>query len=249
VKRTAGFTLIEVIVALALLGLLTVGAYTVAVGTMKAKIRINEASAVYTAGPTILDIVERDIRGAYLHGVRDLKALKAIRQSLGGAECTLLDLVTTTRSRTSQRVEDRDVRADVTEVGYRLRRSDLFADYLELYRREQFFFDDDLAHGGDYYLVYDRVKSFTVDFFEARGEEETVSSIARDEGKETWDSEDAKAFPQAARITVELGPPAEVSDDPSGDERTFRFVRWVMFPTAYDRKPPEDPEAPGGGKK
>ncbi|MCU0727785.1 MAG: prepilin-type N-terminal cleavage/methylation domain-containing protein, partial [Planctomycetes bacterium] len=90
-RRNSGFTLLEIMVALALLGLLTVGAYTVAVGTMKAKTRIDEAAAVYTAGPQILDLVERDLRGAYLHGVKDLKALKAIRQSLGGAECSLLD--------------------------------------------------------------------------------------------------------------------------------------------------------------
>ncbi|MCU0727534.1 MAG: hypothetical protein MUE73_17390, partial [Planctomycetes bacterium] len=103
--------------------------------------------------------------------------------------------------------------------------------------------------GGDYYLVYDRVKSFTVDFYEAPGEEETVSSIARDEGKETWDSEEAKALPRAARVTVELGPPAEVSDDPSTDERTFRFVRWVLFPTAYDRAPAPKEDPPGSGDK
>ncbi len=248
IRRQRGFTLVEVVVAITLLSLLLVGVYTVAVGTMKAKRRIDQSAAIYTAGPAILDLVERDFRSAYFYGVKDMKALKAQRESVSGTECTILDLVTTVRSRNAVEVEDREVRADVTEIGYRLRGSDDNPGCLELYRREQFFFDDDLLRGGDYYLVYDRVKSFTVDFFEQEEQEGSVtSSIAQEEGKETWDTVDAKAMPRAARITLELPAPPELSGDPEAEAKIYKFVRWVLFPTADDRAPKEDAEGNGKG--
>ena len=81
-----GFTLIEVIVGIALLAAFMSGVYTVAIGSMKAKRKIQEMSAVFTAGPAILDLIERDIRGAYISGVKDFKAFKAQRQIVGDEE-------------------------------------------------------------------------------------------------------------------------------------------------------------------
>jgi prepilin-type N-terminal cleavage/methylation domain-containing protein len=244
--RRAGFTLVEVLVGITLLAVFLTGVYTVAIGTLRAKQRIDETAAIYTAGPEILDLIDRDLRGAYFHGVAEMKAMKAQRTSVGGTEVTIIDFVTTTNSKISREVDDREVRSDVTEIGYRLRRNDDFPGLLELYRREQFFFDDDLLKGGDYYLVYDRVRSLTLDFFERPEDDATASSIAADEGKEEWDSEDQKGLPRAVRIVLELGPPAELTSDLENDERFYRFVRWVMLPTSFDREPPgADDSGPG----
>jgi len=245
--RRAGFTLVEILVAITLLAVFLSGVYTVAIGTLQAKRMIDETSAVYTAGPEILDLIDRDLRGAYYHGVADLKAMKAQRTSVGGVEVTILDLITTSNSTITKEVDDREVRSDVTEVGYRLRQNDDFPGLLELYRREQFFFDDDPLKGGDYHKVYDRVRLLVIDFFEQQTEGETTSSISKEDGKETWDSEDAGGLPRAARITLELAPLPKVGLEEESDERFYRFVRWVMMPNAFDREPSGDDDTGPGG--
>jgi prepilin-type N-terminal cleavage/methylation domain-containing protein len=242
-----GFTVVEIMVGITLLAVLLTGVYTVAIGTLQAKRVIDETSAIYTAGPEILDLLDRDLRGAYYYGVADGKAMKAQRTNVGGTEVTIIDLITTSDSKITKEVDDREVRSDVTEIGYRLRRNDDFPGLLELYRREQFFFDDDPLKGGDYYLVYDRVRSIVIDFFEHEKEGETTSSIAKDEGKEDWDSEDDGGLPRAVRITIELAAPEKAGEPDEGDERYYRFVRWVLLPNAFDRMPAGgDDTGPGG---
>ena len=125
-RRERGFTLIEILVGLTLLLLFVTGIYTVAIGTLEARRRIDESAAIYTAGPKLLDLIEADLRGAYVAGVQDLESFKATRESVSGVEVTHLDLVTTTNSKGFIDVDDRQVRSDVTEVGYRLRRNDDF---------------------------------------------------------------------------------------------------------------------------
>jgi type II secretion system protein J len=246
--RARGFTLIEVLVGIALLSAFLGGVYTVAIGTLQAKKKIQELAAVYTAGPKILDIVDRDIRFTYIYGVKDLKALKAQRQTVGGRDATILDFVTTANSKGTLEVDDRVVRSDVTEVGFRLRESDEFPGLLELYRREQFFFDDEPKKGGQYFLVYDRVRSFRIDFFEKPDEGETSSSLAEDEGLEEWDSEEKEGLPHAVKITLVLGTPPELGTNVEEDEREFLFVRWVLLPTGYDEVPEAEPGGDGDGQ-
>lgn len=253
VHRTPGFTLIELMVGITLLAVFLSGVYTVAIGTLQAKRMIDETASIYTAGPEILDLLDRDFRGAYFHGVKDMKAMKAQRTSISGTEVTILDLITTTNSKITKEVDDREVRSDITEIGYRLRRNEQFSGLMELYRREQFFFDGEPLKGGDYYLVYDRVKSLTMDFFEQEEEGKTTSSISSEEGKETWDSEEAEGLPRAVRIILELAPPVELGADMETDERFYRFERWVMLPNAFDKQPAgaddTGPPNPGNGDR
>jgi prepilin-type N-terminal cleavage/methylation domain-containing protein len=245
-RREAGLTLIEVLVGLVLLSSFIAGIYTVVIGTMQARKKIQEISAVYTAGSEILDIIERDLRGAYFHGVKDGNAFAAKMDSVNGEKCSVVDLVTTTNSKNFVEVDGEYVRSDITEVGYRMKESDDFAGFAELYRREQPFFDEDPLKGGEYYLVYDRVLSMYMEFFEKPDDESSSTTIAAEEtGEEDWDAAEKKALPYAARITLVLGAPPELAQNPGEDERRRTFVRWVLFPTAYDEEPKQDDQGPG----
>ena len=240
-----GLTLIEILVGLVLLSSFIAGIYTVAIGTMQARKKIQEVSAVYTAGSEILDLIEKDLRGAYIHGVKDKKAFAARMNTVNGEKCTVVDLVTTTNSKNYVEVGGEFVRSDVTEVGYRMKESDDFAGFAELYRREQPFFDDDPLKGGEYYLVYDRVVSMYMEFFEKPDEDSSSSSSAAEEtGEEEWESDAEKGLPFAARITLVLGDPAELADNPEKSDRRRKFIRWVIFPTAYDEEPKRDDKGP-----
>jgi len=80
-----------------------------------------------------------------------------------------------------------------------------------------------------------------VEFFEKPEEDtSTTSSASDEEGEEEWDSAEKKALPYACRITLILGAPPELADNPEEDETRHKFVRWVMFPTAYDDQPKQD---------
>jgi prepilin-type N-terminal cleavage/methylation domain-containing protein len=242
-RSTAGFTLVEILVGLVLLSAFLTGIYTVVIGTMVAKRTIEESAAVYTAGPEILDLIERDLRAAYTYDVKDGKAFKAQQVSVGGKNVTTLDMITTTNSKVAVEIDNELERSDITEVGYRLKTSDTFPDLLELYRREQLFYDDDLEKGGQYYLVYDRLVSLEIRFFDDPNADNTgenaapTSSVASTEGYEAWDSADKKGLPQAAKIKLVLGTPPELKRPGDNEERDYVFVRWVLFPTAFDKAP------------
>ena len=247
-RSESGFTLIEVLVGLALLSALLGGIYTVAVGSMVAKRTIQESAA----GPEILDLIERDLRAAYISGVKDRRAFKAQKQAVGGADVTILDLVTTTNSKVSVEIDKEWIRSDVTEVGYRMKTSSDFPDFLELYRREQFFFDDEPLAGGQYYLVYDRLISLKLTFFEAPDPNSTSSSRADTEGYEDWDTEDKEGkLPQAVKVVLVLASPPELLRPGAQDEAQYTFVRWVLLPNGFDKEPKAtgdtDTGNPGGG--
>jgi len=97
--------------------------------------------------------------------------------------------------------------------------------------------------------VYDRVVSLVVEFYEKPEDNSssTSSSASDEEGEEEWDSADKKALPYACRITLTVGAPPEMTDNPEEDDARHKFVRWVMFPTAYDEQPKQDgDQGPGG---
>lgn len=243
---SAGFTLIEVLVGLVLLSAFLGGIYTVAVGTIQAKRVIDRQAMVYTAGPEILDLIERDLRGAFLSAVKDRKGFVGRRESVGGVENTYVDLVTTTDSKVSVELDQEFHRSDVTEIGYRLRPSDEFSGLLELYRREEIFFDDEPLKGGQYYLVYDRLVSLVMEFFEKPEEGETTSSFSEEEGKEEWDSEKEQVLPYAVKVTLTVAAPVERGQDPDKEPPQYTFVRWILMSSAYDEVPKQEGEGDGG---
>lgn len=246
-RSSRGFTLIEVLVGLVLLAAFIGGIYTVVVGSLVAKRKIDETAATYTAGPKILDLIERDLRHVLASGVKDNRFFKAQKQSVGGRDVTTFDMVTTTDSKVAVEVDDELTRSDVTEVGYRLKTSEDEPDMLDLYRREQFLFDDELVKGGQYYLVYDRVRSLKLSFFEDPNTGKTTSSLAKDEGFEEWDSEDKGVLPQAVKIELVLGPPAVTEGQAVTPDTEYRFVRWVTMPTAFDKAPQATNDQENGG--
>ena len=62
-SSSRGFTLIEVVLTLALLGLLLPALYGILMSTLKLRNMIQEDGNPYSVGPRILDVIEHDIRG------------------------------------------------------------------------------------------------------------------------------------------------------------------------------------------
>jgi len=91
-----------------------------------------------------------------------------------------------------RRSEDRT--SPLTEVGYACRVNDEDSDYLELWRREDYFVDDKPTDGGHYTLVYDRIRTFRLRYYPIPEEAQVK------EGLEEWDSGLKKGIPYAIRV-------------------------------------------------
>lgn len=248
---TAGFTLVEVLVTLLIMGGIMVSMTQILGAARNTRDTIHNIQETQLAGPAILDLIERDIRGIVTFDTTRQLQLRVKNRVLLGMDADSLDFVTSNDSLGYTNIENRFVRADVNEVGYRLRPSQEFSDqFLEVYRREDFGVDDDPFEDGNFMFLHDRVKSFDVQCFAKDGRDE--------QPVDEWGSEvNTENIGLPARIEVTLIlelAPRLVNEQllilPS-ERRTLTYRRVIRFPEslrlAEDRiAVPRIPTAPAG---
>lgn len=240
--RREGFTLIEILVALSLLGLILPALYGILISTVRLREQIQEDGNPYGIGPTILDLIEEDVRGIYFTNVKDNAYFFGETRSVSGRDADRFDCITTVDSRTLLGDDDQSrVRSDVTEVGYALRANPDNSDYLQLFRREDFFVDEEPFAGGRYRLLYDRIRTFDIVYLSEEGGAEEGGSAsgnrsAGDSQKEgalleddNWDSRDAQTLPRAMQVELEIGVP-DNRPGMGGFDIPYRFTRVISFP-------------------
>ena len=232
-RRDAGLTVLEVLVASALLLMFLTGLFGMVWATVDFRDRIERQSAPYGVGPPVLDLICEDLRHALIEPYEDLDAFKAEGDTAGGADTTTIDFVTVVMSRSKVEVDREWVRSALCEVGYRLRRSESAEGLFALYRREDFGVDDKPLEGGKYYKLCDRVVEFRIDFF---GEDPGTPDSDAADGELEWDAETEKKLPWACRVTISIMPPVELDDrgDPIADVEPLEFVRYVNFIQRFD---------------
>lgn len=197
-----GFTLVEVLVTLAIMSLVMLALQYSLQSTMLTHDNVAIEIASVREGPKILDMIERDLRGLHCYNMKQTSILRGKEESHLGARGDRIDFITEVNSAT--RIKDpespesarRMVATDINEVGYRLRPNPQMDDFLELYRREDLFVDDEPFEGGRYELVHNRVVRFQVSYVDQLGEE--------GEEEDEWDLEDRQVLPAAIKIYMEL---------------------------------------------
>ena len=139
----------------------------------------------------------------------------------------------------------------MTEVGYACRQNDDNSEWLELWRREDYFVDKDPTAGGQYSLIYDKIRSFDLKYYPIP--EESTEKHGLDE----WDSRTKHGIPYAIVMTIEYDvekPP----EDTEYEKRPEKIIRIILLRGAYSVKWPSDGQeetpgsdpnnpAPGGG--
>ena len=259
-RGDAGFTLIEVLLAIGITAtvMLTVG--TTFHVMLNARDVVDDLSESSEAGPRILNMIERDLRGLWTYNVRNNAVFRGVQADVNGRDADRISFLTTTDSvGTVMDLESQSHKTTICEVGYLFKPNPRFREVFELWRREDPMIDDDLLTQGDqgtFQLVHDRVKSFRVRYFDTLGWES--------EELFEWDSSEEDRLPKRIKIefTIERKRSSRnvVSDveidDFEGAEK--KYVRHFVLPKRLENilladnarvpvLPPPPPEGAGEG--
>ena len=232
--QQAGFTLIEVLLAITITAavMLTVG--TTFHVMLNARDVVDDLAESTEAGPRILNLIERDLRGLWTYNVHNNAVFRGRDADVGGHDADKMDFLTTTDA--VGFVIDTDNmprKPTVNEVGYWFKPNPRFREVFELWRREDPMVDDDATTQGTFQLVHDRVKSFKITYYRTLGHEA--------EALNEWDSSVEDALPKRIKIefTIERRRSSRnvVSDveidDLEGAEKTY--VRHIVFDRGHDQ--------------
>jgi type II secretion system protein J len=209
-----GFSLVEVLLAMAILALVLSMVYTILVSTLNAYDWVRAATEVDRMGNRIAFLLARDIQAAYTYQIDGAALIGEKSQRSWN-----LHLVSNTDSLSSSR----EFHSDICEVGYSLESNPDEPGTHYLVRREDFFLDDHLDKGGTSIRLYDRVLSFELKFYDDKG----VS-------KSSWNSKEQKALPASVEVAFEI-PEARRGSSPVAlrqSARTFKVYVPLMVSAA-----------------
>ncbi len=202
IRERSGFTLIELLVTLAIMALVMTALMATLHSTVQARDDAQVEIATVSDGPRILDMIERDLRSIHVYNLKGGDVLRGKSESPGGMRGDRIDFVCCTDSARripgsdEEESDAQDVASDLNEVGYRLRTSSLSSDFLEIWRREDLFVDDQPFEGGTYEKVHERVQKFTITYLDHVGEKAAEKS--------DWDMAEEPRLPGAIKIELEL---------------------------------------------
>jgi len=220
--RRTGFTLIEIILAIAITGFIMTVVYATLFATIRARDRIEKEGLTAKIGPAILDMIERDVAGAFCWNIHRNDIFFGEDRNISGEPADEFHMVTTTDSTIVELSGDEPVRSDLCEVSYRLRHNASAPELMELFRRQDFHLDEKISEGGNYELIYSRIKSFEVSYFKDLYE----GADRLDE----WDAKKRNSLPAAMEIVLRLEiDPRLAGYGLDGMERPTQLFRRVIF--------------------
>lgn len=228
-KRDAGFTLVEIVVTVLIMGLMLTGITRLLTAVRTSRDLVHNIQEQQLAGPAILDLLERDLRGVFITSMPLKSHLRVMDNVRLGLDADRIDFVATTDSLTWIGEGDRQVRADICEVGYCLRPNPKDSDFLEMYRREDFGVDEDGFQGGSYVLLHDHVTGFNVEIFSEDGPD---ADPLNEWGMNRADVE-TTGLPASLRISLEIELQPRLLRETQGHMRQkqkFLYTRVIRLP-------------------
>lgn len=223
-RRQAGFTLVEITLALAILGVLVAMALQNMTNTVRGRDMVLDGLRRPKVANALLAQLVKDLRYLWFGGLTGNAGFVGRSGNVGGKDADRLDFLTARPARSvpldeENRSEDAP-QAALAEVGYAFRQRD-DGRYLELWRREDPYVDDDPSTGGRYTLIYDRIVSCNLTYYDR------PSETKNKEGLEEWDSRTKKRVPYA--IILELTFDAEERDPAKEGEEPEKLVRIFLL--------------------
>ena len=210
-----GFTLIEILLALAIFAILHGLVATVLVQTLKTGEYLEAGGEEARLAGAVLGRFEADVRDAVIPGPDDPAHFLGTKAA-GSLQELRVDLVTLADAQS----DDLGREADLCEAGYLLRSEDGL--HWRLYRREQPMLDDKPTQGGDYLLLTDRLAGCTLSY--------TKDGLT---WQESWDSKVEARLPWAVRLGFSVPPEEEAPEGaplPVAHERIVVLDRFGFAP-------------------
>ena len=225
--RRAGFTLVEVLLTLLIMSGIMLTITQILNAARQSRDSIHNMQEGHIAGPAILDRLERDLRAIFTFNRDPEFHLRITNRVIAGYDADSIDFVCSTNGLMieEQLRQDRYVRADANEVGYRLRLNPNLDDFMEIWRREDFGVDEEPFAGGNFAFLHDRVKGFDIQVYDEDGPEA--------EPLESWGTEDDEEVGLPARVEIELTielAPRLVREALVPTYRTMTYRRVIRFP-------------------
>jgi prepilin-type N-terminal cleavage/methylation domain-containing protein len=228
----AGFTLVEVLLTLLIMSMIMLSLTQILTAARTSRDTIHNIQETQLAGPAILDLVERDLRGVMTYGSTRQLHFQLKDRVLLGMDADSLDFVSTTTTLTPRFDNERPLRTGANEVGYRLRPNDESGDqFLEIWRRESFGVDEEPFEGGLFQFLHDRVKSFDIQAWEEDGPD---AEPLEEWGGDNQGDEQRAGLPARIEISLTLElQPRLVNEQfrylPT-DRRTLTYKRVLRLP-------------------
>lgn len=196
--RSAGFTLMEVLVSMFISALIMTAILGSLESTQKAVDSIHNITETERAGPMLVQMFRRDLARLAVYDAGEYTLLKGESKNLSGVDADRINMLVVGRSVIPHYdpVLDRRAYAPINEVGYWVRNRDGSADFLELYRREDFLVDDEYERDGSFSMLNDRIISFNLQYYD----EPDFDPVPED----NWDSTLEAQLPYCIEMFLEL---------------------------------------------
>lgn len=195
-SNKAGFTLAEVLVTVLIMGGIMVSVTQILYTARISRDNIHNIKESQLAGPAIMDMIERDLRGLVIYNRTKAQHMRVTDDVDMGIDGDSLDFVTTTDNLVQRYDQDQFLKTTINEVGYRLRPNPEYDNFLEIYRREDAGVDEAPFEGGEFTFLHDRVKGFDIQVFSEDGPEA--------EPVPDWGMEDDEDIGVPARLEITL---------------------------------------------
>lgn len=234
-RPEAGFTLLELTISIAMLGVVMGLMYQVIGGTIKGRNIVYEELRKPKIANAILGQIFKDFRYIYWGGLSGDMGFRGQAQRVAGMDGDRVSFITARRTRTVGAEDDgqrssEDRESPLTEVGYACRPHDNNADWMELWRREDYFVDGAPTEGGYYSLVYDKIRNFRLRYFPIPEEH-----FENKEGLEEWDSAQKHGIPYAILLKIEFDIVEDDASDPESREHIDPIHRIILLRGGYNQ--------------
>ncbi len=198
-RRTrGGFTLLEVIVAIAILSLIAVMVYSSFFSMARSKRNLQEVASRYQQGRSALDRMSRELSAAFVSAHRPFTQVQPVRETAFiGSDERPTDRIDFT-SFSYRRLKRDAHESDQAEIGYFGSTDPENRDKVDLVRRVSKYIDDDPTRGGIIQVLAEDVASLEISYLDPLTGEWTDS----------WDSTQPAGqlgrLPSQVWITLEL---------------------------------------------